>query len=289
LNSENKKHAELILVENGNREYYHNYLKTYQTEKNLSIIFCDSPNKSKCLNEVVQKLTDNSLIICIDNDIEFPDDFIAKYNKTAKLKGNKYYFGGALIVPDAYNKLINQKFLKLYQGSQLSRSDEDFISFKNGLFFGANFAFFKSQWTCVKGFDERFSPGSKYKLAGQESVFQKKLNYVGFQQYFIKNNPIVHYPEVKSYQLNAIKKRTKQNGTVHGVSKIINSDRFMGLDYFKSLLDTFKKTIGCKLTKQKGKYIYRKYYSIGFMNALFIYFKLENKKSIFHDLKKLNL
>jgi len=289
INSNNKNQATLLLIENGSLENYNKYNEQFITEKSVELFYSKSPNKSKCLNYLINDVIkeDEALIICTDNDVKYPADFVKTYKETAFKAGKKYYFGGSMIVPKLYNKLVNQNYKNLYQLSQFSKADKDFKKSKRPIFLGANFAFFKSQWKRVYGFDERFSPGSKYGIAAQESTFQKKLLFVNYTPLFVSNNHVIHYPEEKSYQLDAVKKRTKQNGLTHGFSKLANSKSKLKLDYLFRVGGLLKSLIKSKSIKNNSIYMYKKYYLIGHLKALRIYFFCDNRCSIYNNLEKI--
>ena len=288
IRSENKKGATLLLIENGNFDFYMKYKKSYSNEKSVKVFYSKSPNKSESLNFLISEKikTDEALIICIDDDIDYPENFIKVYKNVALNKGNNYFYGGGMILPKSYNALVNEEYRSLYQLSQFSKNDEAFKKAKSLIFLGCNFSFFKSQWIRVNGFDERFGPGSQYGIAAQESTFQKKLIYVGFKPCLITNNKVVHYPEPNSYSLKSVKKRTTQNGLTHGFSFLIESQKFLKIDFFYRLLGMSKSLIEYKLKRQKNKYLQKKYYTIGHFKALITFLRIDNKKSIYYNLEK---
>lgn len=289
LNTDNKNYAELILVENGNKENYKQYRTEYRHERNIELLFFETPNKSTCLNRAINGIKEkDALIICIDNDVNFSNYFVKKYQDIAFKKGNRYYFGGGLIVPLEYTELINTNYKCLYQASQSTRNDVDFSKMDSLMFFGANFCFFKSQWIYVKGFDERFAPGSKYGLSGQESIFQKKLKYVGFIPNYVLSNAVTHYPEKESYSLKRIKERTRNNGYTHGFNRLINSQKFLKWDYLANISAMIKVMAIFLIKNNKYKFTYKKEYFLGYFKSFFLFVRFENKKSIYHDLKQIN-
>lgn len=283
-NSENQKLAKLILVENGKRDYFNYYMSKYNNINELELCFFDLPNKSASLNFAINKLINEkeALIICIDDDIYFPSNFVLRYQKIAFKKGSNFYFGGSYTVPKKLMNLIDNRYKNMYQFSQLSKTDLAFQKSKSLMFLGFNFAFFKSQWTKVHGFDERFSPGSKYGIAAQESTFQKKLMYVGYSPFLVTNNQVIHYPEKGSYALKSAKNRTIQNGYTHGFFDLINDE---GKDYFLKLISNIKSLIINIIKNNKGKYVQKIYYIFGYIKALRLYILIDNKKSIFENTK----
>lgn len=286
LNTDNKDFAELILVENGNKEYFKKYLDKFENENNLKIIYSETPNKSECLNRVITNIKDKeALIICIDNDIEFRNGFVRTYIETAIDKGNSFYFGGEVIVPKELSCLIKEDYKLLYQGSQSTKTSTYFIDNKLP-FLGANFCFFKSQWEHVGGFDERFGPGSQYGLAGQESTFQKKLKYVGYKPFFVFKNSIVHFPEKDSYTLKAIRQRTQINGFTHGFNFLTQKNKNKIIKYIYNLGGMMKAILKFKLNGQTNKYVYKVNYFKGYIKSLLLFIKTKETNSIFRNLEK---
>ncbi|WP_159429415.1 glycosyltransferase family 2 protein [Psychroflexus halocasei] len=278
--SKNISNTKLVLVDNSDFECLVD--KYYFKRPDVVHFKTQFKNKSKALNQAVKAFCkqNNDFIISLDNDVEFDQFFLKKYIDSAKLKGLKYYFGTSFIVKNK-PKIINQSTYRFLQGSQKGKTDQDFK--KNKMFLGFSYAFFKKQWLQVGGFDERFGPGSSMGLSGDESIFQKKLIFAGFKPFLIESNPIVHKPLNSSYRKERVLKRVKQNGLTHGFQKIIESKP----EYFKRLLGLL--WINCKLLimfKFYDLHVQLKYLS-GYLNSLIIYIKIEDKSSIYQNIKKL--
>jgi hypothetical protein len=288
ISSQNLNKSKLLFVENGSKKNYETYINNYSNIHNVEIYFSESSNKSESINYLIREFIkeEEALIICIDDDIEFPDTFVSSYQEIAFSEGNKGFFGAAYTVPESLTNLTLTKYKKLYQGSQFSKIDDEFQKSNNLVFMGCNFAFYKTQWVYVRGFDERFGPGSKYKLAAQESVFQKKLKYVGYKACFVTNNKVIHLPDSESYKLESVKNRTKQNGFTHGFQFLINSSSFLKLDYFFKVSKMFKSLLIYKIKKRNIDFLSKYYYTVGYLKAAILYLIIDNKKSIYYQLEK---
>ena len=288
ITSENAKESKLLFIENGSKKNYETYLRDYSDIPNVEIYFSESSNKAKSINYLIREFIKEkeALIICIDDDIEFPETFVSRYQEVAFAKGNSSFFGAGYSVPDSLKNLTLLKYKKLYQSSQFSKKDLVFQKSKSLIFLGFNYAFYKSQWLHVNGLDERFAPGSRYNLAAEESVFQKKLKYVGYEAYLVTNNKVVHLPEPESYNLESVKKRTKQNGFTHGFQFLINSTSVLKLDYFYKVSKMLKSLLEYKIKKRDIDFVHKYYYTKGYLKAAIVYLRIKNKNSIYHQLKK---
>lgn len=288
LNSENRNASKLLFIENGCQEKFKFYNTKFSENPEIDIFFINNPNKAISLNYLIKNKIPNNedLILCIDDDVKIPNHFVIKYKEIAKKKGNTFFFGAGMIVDKKYNQLVNKDYRKLYQQSQFTKDDKIFCKIDDLMFLGCNYGFFKSQWHFVNGFDDRFAPGSKFKLGAEESVFQKKLKYAGFKPCYIENNQVIHHPNKNSYKVQATKKRTQNNGYTHGFQYLINSNKLLKYDYLYRLLGMVKSLIILKLRKKTGEYLHKKYYSIGYLKAFILYLKIKNKKSIYYRLKK---
>ena len=289
VNSDNNTRAQLLFVENGSEDNFKRYKEDFSKYEKVSLIYSESPNKAKCINILIANYVseEEALIICIDDDIDFPETFVKRYQEVAFEKGNKYFFGGGYKVPKELMSLADKAHKKMYQSSQFSKTDAAFLNAKRLIFFGCNFCFYKSQWVKVSGYDVRFGPGTRHNLGADESVFQKKMMFVGFKPYHVTNNEVIHYPAPKSYELKSVQKRTVHNGYTHGFSFLIESKTFFKLDFFYRLLGMIKSLIEYKLKRKEQKYLQKKYYTIGHFKALITFLKIDNKKSIYYNLKRI--
>lgn len=284
INTENQKESNLLFIENGDIECFKIYNKQYGDAGNVKIFYSENSNKSKCINLLINKIPEKeALIICIDDDIKYHSSYTKKYQEVSDKKGVKFFFGGGLIVPDELMNLANEKYKLFYQGSQFTKNDEMFLNSKHTIFFGCNFSFYKSQWESVIGFDERFGPGSKYGIASQESTFQKKLIYKGYKPYFVIQNEVIHLPEESSYNLNQVKKRTTRNGLTHGFQSLLDTKSVFSYS-FKNKVSTQVKSILLNIFRGNKIFLLRIYYLLGLMKSVIIYYRIENKDSIYKNL-----
>lgn len=271
-----------LVVDNYKNSDLYNMLVSEDLIKNITYLSFSNPNKSAGINYAIANYVSekNALIINIDNDIKFKSDFLKKYYESALQMGDKYYFGGSFRVnlPDTFDKNL----LKFYQGSALGKSDGEFLKMKRLMFLGFNFAFFKSQWEEVNGMDERFGPGSKFNLSGDESVFQKKMMYVGFKPFFIENNQVLHQPESANYLKENALKRNRNNGYTHGFQFIINSNKTFKYDYWRKILGMSKSILVDILCNKIHNIGFKLQYALGYFLAFFTYLRSPNKKSIYY-------
>ena len=266
-----------IVIENGPVPE----LKDLIEKNGQSIIYrhFQNRNKAAAINFAIGQIIaeEEALIICIDNDIKFEHDFLLKYYNTALEKGNCYYFGTSVNVNIPHD--LDERLLPYLSGSALGQPDEQFERMKTLMFLGCSYAFYKSQWKMVEGLDERFSPGSTFNLGADESIFQKKLKNADYKPFFIKNNPVEHFPESKLFQIDNILFRQEQNGFTHAFQNIVTSHKVFKLDYFYQLAGYLKKclllTFRDDVLKAKMNCAYTKGYFKGFL----IYLKAENKKT----------
>lgn len=275
------KKTYFIVVDNFKESKLEEMLMDSGLLKHIHYLKVDNPNKSAAINYAIKScVTDeNALIINIDNDIKFNNDFLIKYYNAAKRLGHNYYFGGSFYVnfPNTFNKTL----IKYYQGSALGKPDEEFLKMKNLMFLGFNYAFFKSQWLKLNGLDERFGPGSKYNIGGEESVFQKKMKFFGFKPYFIEDNKVEHKPEASNYLKKNVLKRTRNNGLTHGYQMIVNSKKLLKYDYWIRIGGMTKSIIFDVFNNKCLQLQFKKQYALGYLQAFIVYLKEENKHSIY--------
>jgi hypothetical protein len=277
LNSPNKEEGKLLLIENGSWSNFQNYKDRFGFYDVLEIHFSDNPNKSASLNYLVgQVIKDKeAIIICIDDDVEFPEYFMKNYKTAASEQGNIYYFGGSLkaTIPND----VDEKIWPYLSISATGKSDEAYSKQKDLMFLGANYAFFKSQWTFVKGFDERFSAGSKYGLGADESIFQKKLKHVGYKPYLVKNNPVLHLTDSDLYTRVRIIARIQNNGYTHGFQLLILKGGFSM--YMKRGFYLSKRCLFLLFSGSFLKFNFRFSYLKGHILALWLFLTITNRSS----------
>jgi len=282
LNSPNMGEGRLLLIENGSLSNYQNYKYQYGINDVLEIHFSDNPNKSASLNFLVDQVIKDkeALIICIDDDVEFPDNFIMRYKEAASMKGNKYFFGGSLkaTIPND----VDEKIRPYLSISATGKSDEAYSKQKDLMFLGANYAYFKSQWAFVNGYDERFSAGSKYGLGADESIFQKKLKHVGYKPYLVKNNPVLHLVDSELYTRARIISRIQNNGYTHGFQLLILKRGFS--IYMKRGIYLSKRCLFLFFSGSFSKFKFRFSYLKGHINAFWLFLTITNRKSYLEGL-----
>lgn len=237
-------------------------------------------NKAKAINHSISSLIteEDALIICIDNDINFKKDFLSKYYGSYIDKGSDFFYGGSFQVNIPNN--IDSNVMPFLMGSQLGKSDAEFIKMKRLIFMGCSYAFLKSQWKNVGGFDIRFSPGSKHGLSAVESVFQKKLKHFGYKPFFVPSNSVIHKPLEESYTINNVLRRQKNNGYTHGFQNLISSGIYK---FFKKIIYL---SWDCIVTLIKGNWINFRFkfnYLIGYFQSFVLYLKIDNKTSFLND------
>lgn len=211
--------AILIVVENSNNPLLSEEM--FSKMDGVKYLYYPIANKSKTLNYVIgtEIKEEETLILCLDDDISFELDFLQKFYQNATAGGDQFFYGGGLKVnkSDSFDAAIQD----YYQGSILGKGDEEFLKSKSPTFFGCNYGFYKSQWERVNGLDERFAPGATTGLKGDESVFQKKLKHVGYLPYYIPDNYVVHHATDELYTLKAVLKRQYDNAFTHGYQLLI--------------------------------------------------------------------
>jgi hypothetical protein len=270
-----------ILIENSPFQKLPSLFPNIQEMELVSYHYFQNSNKSKAVNYAINNYITESeaLIVHIDNDINFDNDFLVNYHKTATEKGPLFYFGAGFRVPPP--EIKDSRLMPFVQGSALGKTDTEFLKMKNPMFLGFNFCFFKSQWQKVKGLDERFGPGSKTNLSGDESVFQFKLKYVGYRPFFVENNYVLHQPEPVNYFKKNILKRVQNNGYTHGFQALI-ADK----NYLKKIAYLMKR---CLILLIKGSIFelqFKYSYLFGHLHAYWLYLWIDNKKSFYDGLDK---
>lgn len=272
--------TKLLIIENGPQPELKTIVKS-KFYKEVVYHYLNTPIKAKAINFAIRNCIpeDEAFIICIDNDIRFKADFIIKYFEAALEHGNNYYFGSSFSVtlPE-----IDPNLIPYLQGSQQGKTDREFEKMTKRMFLGFSYAFFKSQWRRVNGLDERFSPGSKYGLAAEESVFQKKLQHAGFKPSFVPNNEVEHRPLPNSYSLSAILDRQENNGYTHGFQDLIQNKSGLQIIYFKKLFYLLKRSTVLFFKTDKISHKVKVAYLIGYFKALPLFLKTSEK----HDFLK---
>lgn len=271
------KELNFIVVENSETPRLSNFFNFHEHEDIIYHYF-ENKNKAAAVNFAIGNLIpeEEALIIHVDNDIRFASDFLLKYYQAALAKGRNFFFGGSVSVN--IPKSFDPDLLPFIQGSARGKSDLEFIKMKRLMFLGCSYAFFKAQWKTVDGLDERFSPGSKYGLAADESVFQKRLVHAGYSPVFVERNCVEHFPVFESYDKNIVLKRQKNNGFTHGFQDLI-STKFLLLKYFKKLFFLIRGTM-IIFPKREKRFLFKMKtaYTKGYIKAFLLYIKTQDKK-----------
>lgn len=163
--------------------------------------------------------------------------------------------------------------------SALGKGDKEFNKMTSPMFLGFNYAVFKSQWLKVNGLDERFAPGSKFKLGADESVFQKKLMFAGYSPFYITDNLVEHKPEPRLFLEKNIARRQRNNGYTHGFQILITSKYFLKADYFSRLIYLIKRCFIILFRFDFFNLKFRFNYTYGFFLGLLLYIVIDDKKS----------
>ncbi len=242
-------------------------------------------NKAAAINFAVKKLIkeEEALVICIDDDISFNVDYLWKYFQAAVKKGKGFYFGSSFFVNPP--KDFDRNLVPYLSGSALGQPDAQFQKMNRLMFLGFSYCFFKSQWKKVDGLDERFSPGSKYDLAAEESIFQKKLKYAGFKPYFVKDNLIQHKPLPRLYSEKMVKFRQEQNGFTHGFQNLISSSKTFKIDYFRQLTGYIWQCLLFLFTKDRLDRSMKFAYTKGFFKALLLFLRYDDNRNYLTEAK----
>lgn len=270
--------TKMLVIENNEEPLLPNFFQFFQYS-DISYFHFKNKNKACAVNYAIDNLIKEkeALIIHIDNDIKFSKDFLIRYYNAALQKGTSFYFGGSFLVNYPKNE---SRLLPYLNRSAVGKKDEEFLKMRRLMFLGFSYSFFKSQWEVVNGLDERFSPGSEHNLAAEESIFQKKLKYAGFKPFFVVKNVVEHCPAPEVYKFKNILLRQENNGFTHGFQNLINTGNRLKIKYLKNLLYHVK---GCVIFKFKNdsniKWEVKYAYTKGYMKALILYFKIDNKKS----------
>lgn len=267
-----------IVIENSEKPDL-NKMFAFSEHPDLLYYHFENKNKAAAINFAVKDLIDEeeAIIIAIDNDIKFDIDYLIKYYKAALAKGNQFYFGTSFFVN--FPNDVAKNLVPFLQGSARGKPDAEFKKMKNLMFLGFSYAFFKEQWKAVGGLDERFSPGSQYGLAAEESVFQKKLKHAGYIPFLIENNAVEHLPVPESYEENWVLKRQENNGFTHGFQDLISTN-FLQFTYPKKLFFFIQRTITLfpkRENKLAGKM--NAAYIKGYFKAFLLFLNIKNKKS----------
>lgn len=270
--------TKFIIVENNEEPRLRKAL-TFGMNSDLIYYHFRNKNKAAAINYAVDNLIaeEEAQIICIDNDISFKQDYLLKYFDAAKKAGNSFYYGGAFFVIPPKN--LNKNLIPYLSGSALGQPDKEFQNMRKLMFLGFSYSFFKSQWKAVNGLDERFSPGSKYDLAAEESIFQKKLQHGGFRPYFVRENVVEHRPERQLYTKKMVKFRQEQNGFTHGFQNLISSSRPFKVDFFKQLAGHTRRCIILRFTKKRLAYSMKLAYTKGFFRAFLLFMKNDDNRN----------
>lgn len=270
--------TKFIVVENSNNP---SLKMNFEFSKHPDLLYYHFANKNKAaaINFAIKKLISEkeAFIIAVDNDIRFGPNFLCNFYNLGLRKGQKNYFGSSFSVQ--LPKDIDRNLIPFVQGSAKGKTDAEFRKMRSLMFLGFSYAFFKSQWKAVRGLDERFSPGSKYGLAAEESVFQKKLMYAGYTPCLIEKNSVEHHPLSENYNENNVMKRQENNGFTHGFQDIIGT-KFLQFVYTKKLFFFIRRTITI-YSKGENKLLFRMTaaYTRGYFKAFLLFLIIKDRKN----------
>lgn len=270
--------VEFLVVENSDKRILPDIFD-FSSYLDITYSYFNNKNKAKAVNYAIENLVkeQNALIVHIDNDISFQENFLINYYTAALKKGEGYYFGSSFFVNNPKN--YNRNLIPYLSGSAFGMPDKQFKKMKRLMFLGCSYAFFKSQWQKVNGLDERFSPGSKYRLGGEESIFQKKMVHAGFVPHFIKNNQVEHKTLPELYTFKNVMNRQQNNGYTHGFQNLIISSNIFKTDCIKRLLGLIKRCIILFFKNDNIKFKMKYAYTRGFFKAFILYFKINDTSS----------
>lgn len=243
------------------------------------IVYChfQDKNKAAAINFAIKELIEEeeAVIIAIDNDIRFNVDYLLKYYNAALKKGRRFYFGSSFHVKYPFE--FDQRLIPFLSGSAIGQPDEQFLKMERLMFLGFSYAFFKSQWKRVGGLDERFSPGSRFNLAAEESIFQKKLINAGFVPFFVKKNSVQHRTMKELYLEKNVAARQKNNGYTHGFQDLVSSSNVLKLDCLKKLAYLIWKSVVIFLEDDRIAFRMKSAYTKGYFNAFLLYLRIKDK------------
>lgn len=267
----------LVIVENNSSKSLYKAFD-FARHDDIKYFHYFQKNKSAALNFVIEtKLEDESLLIFIDDDIHFENNFITKFYNAAVERGNSFYFGSSFRteIPSSFRS----ELIPFLNTSAQGKSDKAFLKMKNLMFLGFSFAAFRCQWKSVKGFDERFGPGTSFGMGGQESVFQKKLQAKGFKPFFVKNNSVKHNPAYHTLSAGRIALRQESNGKSHGFQDLIVAEDSFKIRYIKKLVYYSRRLIVLRFQADTLTFRMKSSYIKGYFKALWIFLRIKDRKS----------
>ena len=271
-------HTTFLVVENGSSKNLEQEINPV-SNTNVYYYHFNNKNKAAAINFAIKNLIaeQEALVVCIDDDISFKKDYLSNYYKTAIKKRNKFYFGSSFFVN--LPKVFDRRLIPYLSGSALGQPDEQFEKMEKLMFLGFSYSFFKSQWTKVGGLDERFSPGSKYDLAAEESIFQKKLHHAGYKPNFVKKNVVEHRPEPHLYTKKMVRFRQEQNGFTHGFQNLISSTYFLKLNCLKQMAGHLKGCVILGFEKDRLAFSMKLAYTKGFLRSFLLFLKFDDNRN----------
>lgn len=215
---------EIVVVENGNRDSGSAHVcAAWKSPLRLIYAFQDDPRKTTALNFAIS-ITTAPFIIFFDDDVRLDAGTVESYVAAATRHGPQHHFGGRTL-PQIEEKPPDwlEPFLPdSARGFDLGDRDRDF---DKPLFIGSNWAAFRADLLAAGGFPHYLGPGTPYRVAGDETIMQARLQKQGSKGVYLATAVARHHVPRGSNDFAFACDRSRSYGLRLALSEFVENGR----------------------------------------------------------------
>ena len=282
INSPDGYRINIFIIENNTKQTYKSEFEKHcdNSKHNFHYIFVPFTNKSKSLNSVLVRFSDQDFVFFTDDDVYHDPNLILSYFKSIKEHGQGHFFGGAMDVK--YQKEPEKWLRKYLPTSALGWRYDPNSSEELKYFFGCNWGAFISDINKAGEFNVELGPGATSGASGQETEMQSRLMRLGVRPVYVDKAVVVHDVPSEKCTYQWALNRKKRDGIYFGMK-----DHFLDVsrDFFGYPIAIMK-----ELLVRLPKYILFKLFYTKKSSAYFIFdFHFRYGKMIGHRYRRKHL
>lgn len=215
-----ESYRETVIVENGSRDGAEQLVQSLPNDLRARYLHYQLGNKSAALNFAMQAIADEDLVVLFDDDVRIETKALTVYARASELYAAGSYFGGPFQVDYEEEPL---PWLTLPASATGWALPEGVTTVTEPIFYGCNWAAWKSDLQAVGGFDPRFGPGGSSGGTGQETSMMRALLNHGITARYLADAWVWHYVPRERCSAAWSLKRSYQYGISLGMDSL-NSD-----------------------------------------------------------------